>query len=164
MLRIIQLVAPTASGRIGAYVSVDYQDSEWRHYSQILLVLFVGFMVYIIYEFVNNKRKRFEYDEKLEMAAKMNIAILVIASIILRYTAEAYRLQEGMFVLNYILITNVMAEDKWNLRRISMSHCKLLGMVAMLVLGTAWFLIYHYLFDMVMQPLFTQNLVLDFLK
>lgn len=50
----------------------------------------------------------FEDIDKIMLLLKMDIITLIIIGIILKYTSEMYRLQEGLILVNYIYLTNAI--------------------------------------------------------
>ncbi len=92
-----------AGDRMMAYFSIAYQQSEFRHFGA-MAVTFVFISIMTISCCLICKRKSREAN--IDQLLKFNIFIIVALAFILRYTAEMYRIQEGLMLLNYIMLLN----------------------------------------------------------
>ena len=77
-----------------------------RHYSQIVLALVPQLCTIAAGVVINRHREVFRPNSHLNTIIKLNIIQIVLAGIIIKYTSEVYRMQEGLAVLNYIIILN----------------------------------------------------------
>lgn len=157
IVRIISLVSKGAASRMISYTTAEYQKSEWRHNSQILYVALVGIFLIFIYCFILKRKYHFNVTRNVEIVLKINICILIILSLMLRYTQELYRLQEGLFVINYITITNTIRCKDMTSSRIKVSSFFVHILLSIYVLFSAWFLIFHYLIPTIVKPVLNNN-------
>lgn len=154
-----------AVSRMTSYLTPEYANSEWRHYSQIIWVLFVG-VITISFSYFRLKKTSKESKEynRLQCLLKSNIIILFIIGIMLMYTQEVYRLQEGMSVINYLLITNCINEKSFSFRKISIKNIKVLFTSFIYSLGMMYFEIIHYLIQLILRPILNNNCFFDLFK
>lgn len=95
-----------AKDRMMAYFSIAYQQSEFRHFGAMAVtVVFISAMT-ILCCLVCKRKKKKSSPKNIEQLLKINIFSVVVLSFIFRYTAEMYRIQEGLMLLNYILLLN----------------------------------------------------------
>lgn len=146
-----------ASDRIAAYLSDEYQTTEWRHYGQIIWVLFVAIIVYIICFHLLNNKKTYKNIEQTRLVLKLNVVILCICGVLLRYTGEVYRLQEGLFILNYILITNSLKKEDYSNYNFFQRDIKVLLLAFVYVLGVMWMMILQHNVQTILLPVFQNN-------
>ena len=155
-----------AGTRISAYLSTEYALSEWKHRGPVLYVIFaVGITVLICYV---AKRSRYlqhnlteDIKRQIDLCVKMNILMLCTVSVILRYTGDASRIQEGLSVLNYMFITNYIVSRGFTMNRIKMSNLKVAMWGGVYVLGYLWLTILHYLVNSVWVPYWFNNTILS---
>lgn len=150
-----------AADRIAAYLSEEYQTTAWRHYGQIVWVLFVAFIVFSICIHIINNKKLYKNFNQISLAFKANIAILCICGILLRYTGEVYRMQEGMFVLNYILITNSLKKDDYSNYNFYYRDVKVISLALVYVIGVMWMMILQHNLETIWLPVFQNNYFFD---
>lgn len=146
-----------AADRIAAYLSDEYQTTEWRHYGQIIWVLFVATIVFAICIHILNNKKIYNNIGQIGLLFKSNIAILCICGILLRYTGEVYRLQEGLFIFNYILITNSLKKDDYSNYNFFHRDIKVLLLSLVYVIGVMWMMILQHNLQTIWLPVFQNN-------
>lgn len=105
-----------AFSRMNAYFSDAYQNSSYRHYGLTTITVIGLLGIYIICCLLSKKNKG-STTEQIETLLKFNIFSLSMIAFILRYTSEMYRPQEGLMLLNYILLTNQYENGKMLLFR-----------------------------------------------
>lgn len=88
--------------RMAAYFSMEYQKSSYRHYGMTFLTSVLISSICIIACILSGKKKKYEVD----LLLKSNIFSITVLAFILRFTSEMYRPQEGIMLLNYIVLTN----------------------------------------------------------
>ncbi len=162
--KIISVVSKAAASRMIPYLTVEYQNSEWRHHSQILYVALVGAIICVIFYLIKKKKKNFNISKDTVTALKINICILIIFSLMFKYTQELYRLQEGLFIINYITITNTIKNNDMNSTRISARSFGIIMLLIVYIAFSAWFLIYHYLIPTVINPILQNNYLWNIIK
>lgn len=151
-----------AGARISAYLSLEYQSSEWRHIGPIVnvVVIFIIIIVSCVYiQRSKAKRKILPEEKKIqtELCVKVNIVLLCILGIILRYTSEVTRMQDGVAILNYMVLTNCLEHKKFRFRRLSKSNLVILGLLGLYVGFYLWYTILRYLEDTVWSPFWFNN-------
>ena len=100
-----------AAGRMNAYFSVAYQQSEFRHFGTALIVVtLIGFLTIFTCELLR-KAKDVEDNRPIIEIEKYNIIFLSMLAFIIRYTSEMYRPQEAIMILNYIVISNAIPKQ-----------------------------------------------------
>lgn len=153
-----------AGSRIGAYLTNEYQQSSYRHYGialiqVILTALFMtGICIYII-----RHKKVFVDIDKIDLLLKMNVVILCIFSIILKYTGEAYRLQEGLMLVNYMLITNSFDPSRFKMRKLSVRTARVLGAMTVFLAVIIYITILLYLVPTILNPILNNNYLIDYI-
>lgn len=105
-----------AFSRMSAYFSDAYQNSSYRKYGLATITVIGLLGIYIICCLLSKKNKG-STTEQIETLLKFNIFSLSMIAFILRYTSEMYRPQEGLMLLNYILLTNQYENGKMLLFR-----------------------------------------------
>lgn len=100
-----------AFSRMSAYFSDAYQNSSYRHYGLTTITVIGLLGIYIICCLLCKKNKG-STTKQIETLLKFNIFSLSTIAFILRYTSEMYRPQEGLMLLNYILLTNQYENGK----------------------------------------------------
>lgn len=99
-----------AEARMSAYFSNAYQLSSSRHYSTMIAVLVTEatfLMIYFIF-FMKNSFLSSKSDHLIVLGLNLNILILITLSIMYSFTSEMYRPVEGLLLINYILIVNII--------------------------------------------------------
>lgn len=153
-----------AGNRIGTYLTNEYQQSSYRHYGialiqVILTALFmIGICIYII-----RHKKVFVDVDKIDLLLKMNIVILCIFSLILKYTGEAYRLQEGLMLVNYMLIVNSFDPSRFKMRMLSVRTAKVLGVMTVFLTVIIYITIFLYLVPTILNPILNNNYLIDYI-
>lgn len=95
-----------AESRIAAYVNVEYQATKIKNvHNAMARVLMSGFLIlaFCLYFIIIKKNK----SPFLNYCLRMNIIILCIIPIILSYTTEVYRMQQGIALITYICFSNL---------------------------------------------------------
>ena len=147
-----------AGDRIGAYFSQAYQDTAWRHFGAALIqILFTAGMMIIMSIIIANK----ENIDDIYILLKINIIMLCLVALVLRYTGEVYRLQEGIAVINFILLSNGFSKGKFELRKISWNNLitsSVLFVYIIIIFGIAILL---YLTPTILTPILNNNYLVD---
>lgn len=151
-----------AGGRMAAYLSTDYQNSSWRHYGGALLnVTFTAVILIFICLYILNKKDKFTNTKQVSFLLKADIAILCIYGLILKYTGEVYRLQEGMTVLNLVLITNSFEPQFFEKKHMGLSTAKVFGILVLFVIGIFYIAIGTYLIPTIIEPILNNNMLIN---
>lgn len=151
-----------AGNRINAYLSKAYSISSYRKYGPILYIIFTAFITICACLYILNRKKRFLNISDIKLDLKINIVLLCIISLFIRYTSEVYRIQEGVTLLNYILLTNTLKKHNFSYKRISKSNLEILSIVIVYCIGYLFLSTLHYLSQEVWIPFWFNNYVLHF--
>lgn len=154
-----------AGVRMSAYLSAEYAASEWRHRGPAIYVLFVWAITLATIYFVNHTRSLktalLPTDTKLlALCVNINVVMLILVGVILRYTSEFTRIQEGITVFNFIVLTNCLNGLKFTNKKISISNLKLIEFILLYLVVYVLLIIIHYLNDSVWIPFWFGNTVL----
>lgn len=145
------LIKLGAYSRMSAYFSVAYQNSEYRHYglTTITLIFIVG--IFIACCLLCDKSIE---TNQIKMLLKFNIFSLCMLAFILRFTSEMYRPQEGLMVLNYIILTNQYKNRKILISKGQKNEVmfKILLFLAVVVAFILKIVLFNY--DTVLKPMF----------
>ena len=157
ILKIVSLFG--AGRRIGAYLTLEYARSSWRHRGPVIYVLFVALTILLMTTyFEKNKyihRNLSDMEiQRLYLCKKINMLLLILVSIILRYTAEVTRVQEGIAIINYTLISNCI-----NSKSFKLTQSNLVVLLSIIAFGLLylWLIILYYLTDLVWIPFWFNN-------
>ena len=151
-----------AGNRMSAYFSTEYQLSSWRHYGGTLVqVTFTAILLLILCFFILKKMKYFESTNQIEFLLKADTIILVIYGIIVKYTGEIYRLQEGMTLLNFMIITNSFVKEKFKKTKIGLNTFYALVILLVFVGGIEYISIGQYLIPTIIEPILYNNMILN---
>lgn len=151
-----------AEGRMTAYLSTAYQNSSFRTFGQLKLVLFAAILEILICFYILKNKNYFENMNQVELLLKMNIIILIIIGFILKYTPEVYRLQESLFLINYIVLTNVIPTNSFLKVRTKTPIFIVENLIFILIIGLSYLELYSSSnFFTVWQPLFSNNLLFN---
>lgn len=151
-----------AGNRMSAYFSTEYQLSSWRHYGGTLVqVTFTAIMLLLLCWFIYRKKEYFDPTNNVEFLIKANTIILVIYGIIIKYTGEIYRLQEGMTLLNFMLITNSFVKEKLKKTKIRLNTFNALVILLVFVGSIAYISIGQYLIPTIIEPILNNNMILN---
>lgn len=94
-----------ASERINAYFSIAYKQSEFSHFGATsVTVIFIATIA--ISACILCKKKSPNRSKCIDELLKINIFMISVLAFIFRFTPEMYRPQEGIMLLNYIVILN----------------------------------------------------------
>lgn len=152
-----------AGNRMAAYFSMEYQASNWRHYGMALIrVTFtagglIGLCLYI------NRKRQFNYNEQVQFLLKVNILILCIYGLIFKYTSEVYRLQEGLTVLNLIIITNAFKPEYFKGLRLSVNNARAFLLLLSFICAISYIALGIYLVPTIVIPILKNNSLINFL-
>ena len=157
------------NSRITAYLSIEYQNSEWRHYGTALLIVFLTFTfsmtIYYYLKHINIKEELVTIN--VVLWKKINIILLCVVSIIIRYTGEVYRIQVGLSLINYMIITNCCSRFlgvKNNEIKLTKRDCTILGILVLYVAISVWVLEVRYgVNETIFIPVFKNNRFIDML-
>lgn len=155
--------------RITAYLSIEYQNSEWRHYGTALLIVGLTFMFSMIvcsYLKYSNTQEEI-MNTNILLWKKINIILLCVVSIIIKYTGEVYRLQVGLSLINYMIITNCFTGlfgVKNNQIKLMKRDCIMFGILIAYVAVSVWVLEIRYgVNEVIFMPVFENNRFIDLL-
>lgn len=101
------------TNRMSAYLSTAYQLSSSRTFGQLKVVLVTAFFEILMCIIVLRYKHYFEDTDKIMLLLKIDIITLIIIGIILKYTSEMYRLQEGLILVNYVYLTNAIPTESF---------------------------------------------------
>lgn len=137
-----------AGTRMMAYFSAEYQLSQYRSYGLTLITSILTFGLFISACVCIKKMK---INEDISLLLKIDIASLSVIGFILKYTAEMYRPQEALILINYIYLTNTLNR---NVIRSKKSDFIIRIFLYCSVLISFILKIYMYNLDFVWKPLF----------
>ena len=159
------LVFLGVSPRIMAYVSIEYQNSEWKHIGSPLLITIVTFVfMMLIYVYLNKNKKNIPII-KLEFYKKINIILLSMIALIITVTGEVYRMQAGVSIINYIIVSNYCG-DFYGLRgeffKIRKKDAVVLSILISYVILAMWLMEIRYgVWEVIFLPVFRNNRFID---
>lgn len=151
-----------AGNRINAYLTEAYAASSYRKYGPVLYIIFTAFITIYACLYILNRKKKFLNISDINLGLKINIVLLCILSIFMRYTPEIYRIQEGVTLINYILLTNTLNKYNFTLKRMSKSNLEVFSMVVVYCAGYLFLSTLHYLSEAVWMPFWFNNSILHF--
>lgn len=152
-----------ATTRMAAYVSNAYQLTKESHlFAAIIRVSIYMIFVTIFLYITKFNNANYIPKNQLYFMKKINVMILCIVPFMIHYTTEVYRMQAGLSIVNYIVMTNCinskleykMRTSKWNL------------FVTLFVIMFAFTNLYLLIlrnenFNTVFKPVFQNNLIFD---
>ena len=148
--------------RISAYFTVAYQLSSARQYGHLIGILFTStIFIFLAYYMFKYKKDVVNY-EYSELLLKCNISMLFILSVVIKYTGEIYRLQEGMLVLNLLLVVNSLDSKKMKISKISKSNLIIISSIIVYTFGIVWIRLLRYLIPTIVLPILQNNRFLSF--
>ncbi|NRO45074.1 EpsG family protein [Lactobacillus helveticus] len=151
-----------SENRMSAYLSEAYQNSSFRILGQMKLVLFAAFFEIIICMLILKNRAYFKDICQIKLLTKLNIIILIILGIMLRYTAEVYRLQESLFLVNYIFLLNTIPSDSFIKSKTKVPIFFIEGLIVIMVIGISYLELFSSAnFITVWKPIFFNNLLFN---
>ncbi|MCG0724770.1 EpsG family protein [Lactiplantibacillus plantarum] len=151
-----------ASARIDAYLSAQYDSTRalmmTNSLTRIAIFAILTFAILILL-----RHFRVEKSSDLDFALKINVLALNTIPFVINYTPEMYRMQIGIAVLNYIVITNNWSPSvvKRYTSRLQMPINNFVISVGLILLTlTSIYLlgIRAGNFSTVVEPLFTKNI------
>lgn len=151
-----------AEGRMTAYLSSAYQNSSFRTFGQLKLVLFAAILEIIICAYILKNKNYFENINQIDLIFKMDIIILIIIGFIVKYTPEVYRLQESLFLINYIILMNAIPSDSFLKVKTKIPIFIIENFILILLIGLSYLELYSSSnFFSVWKPLFSNNLLFN---
>lgn len=149
--------------RMAAYLLDEYAQSGWHHYSYIVLVIFIGTISILFAWFRSKKALRYSMDYyRMKCLMKSNIIMMAILGIMIMYTQEVYRMQEGLAIINYTLMTNCIYSKKFGLLKMSVRNFKIVLVCIVYALGTMYFEIIRYLVPTIVIPILGNNYIVEY--
>lgn len=161
---ILSLLSITGSrDRLGSYLTIEYQNSEWRHLGfSLIQVLVTAIIVISICMYIYEKNTFLERNQIL-LLAKMHVLILIIVGLIIRYTTEVYRLQEGLMVITIMIITNSFNPEYFIKNKVSIYYLKVFCTLVVVLFGIAYISIGLYLLPTIVCPILNNNIFINYL-
>ena len=150
-----------SGGRINAYFSLEYAQSEWKHYGPIVSVLIAAFFSIGIARYL--RRRKVKNQQDLILCEKINVSSLGLVSMMVRYTSEIKRIQEGISIINYMLITNAIDENIFKLSRISKKNLSIIIMLIVFLIIYTVLILTMYLNESVWNTFWFNNSFFSFL-
>ena len=148
--------------RISAYFSEAYQLSNARQYGNLIGILFTAIVVILLCIYILYSKKNRGVISKAELLIKCNISILFIIGIVLRYTGEIYRLQEGLTILNLIMISNLIYSKQFHINKISKNNLIVIFALGIYTVGNVWIRYFPYLIPTIILPILQNNMFINF--
>lgn len=158
ILRVINIFG--GNNRIAHYFSIAYQTSASRQIGQLIGVLFTAVTMISLCVYILRSHRNFSNADQVRLLLKVNIVVLYILSIILRYTGEAYRVQEGIAVLNIMILTNALNRQSFKLKKISADNLILYSALIVYNIGIFAIRLLRYLVPTVLLPILENNSLL----
>lgn len=155
-----------ATARIGAYASSEYIATRDLYFnSAIIRVIFFATTIILIYSYILYVNKAKENRELLILGLKCNIIILCILPVIINYTPEVYRMQVGLSLLNYIIITNCLNIKYESSGKIVLKNMKIsLYLIIISIINLYFLVLGNDNFYTVFMPIFKNNCILDIFR
>ena len=149
-----------AGNRINAYLTVAYALSTYRKYGPILYIVFASAISIFACNFIPRKIIEKKEKDNLDILLNLNILMLSIVSIFMRYTPEIYRIQEASLLLNYIYLSNCI--KKINTHKMRKVDFVLLALIVLLCVGYLYLSVMHYMYSAIWIPFWHNNSLLGF--
>ena len=150
--------------RMSSYLSLEYAQSEWKHYSPMVLVLYVGIITVCFSMWRMKKTGSNQFcRHSMELMLKSNILMMCMLGVMFMYTQEVYRLQEGLSIINYLFISNCMQWKKIGILKMSKRNFKIVIICLIYCFGALYLEILHYLIPTILTPILTKNYLMDIL-
>ena len=80
----------------------------------------------------------------------------------MRYTGEVYRLQEGMVILNLLLVLNLIDSNKFYINKISKHNLIVIIGLLLYTIGIIWIRLLRSLIPTIVLPILKNNLFIHF--
>lgn len=156
-----------AINRMAVYLSSDYRKiyQSVYFYSAILRVSAYAIMVLTILIWLKMTEKK-EKNPAIDFAIKANVIVLCIVGVMVQYTTEVYRIQEGITIFNYIVISNVIHHStKSHLATTPKNVLIHIALFAFSIINL-WMLVLRddSMVKTIIQPLFNNNLFFELFK
>lgn len=147
-----------AGDRIGAYFSQAYQNTEWRHFGLSLFqILFTAVAMIGMCMILANKKNI----EDVYLLLKMNLIMLCLVGLVLRYTGEVYRLQEGISIINFVLLSNSFEKEDFQFRKISYNNVIVSSFLGIYIFSIFSIAILKYLTPSILIPILKNNYLIN---
>jgi len=154
-----------AANRMSAYLSMEYQMGTWRLYGQLVWIIYVAVIVILTALYLYLRNKNAELSSNIIFILKLNIIVLSIIGLLIRYTGEVYRIQESMAILNYILLSNFLSFNTSKRGVVKRKDIIIMLMLLLYAFGTQYMMILRYNIETIWNPIFNNNYFFDlFLK
>lgn len=155
LLKIINVFG--GGGRISAYFSEAYQASAYRQYGSLVwIVVTFAFIIGLCF-YISLFMKKTYNIKQMELLMKCNISILYIIGVVIRYTSEIYRLQEGLNILNIILLSNSIYGKQFHAKKMAKTNMIVIFGLVVYTMGIAFVRYYPYLISTIIIPLLQNN-------
>lgn len=160
ILRIINVFG--GGTRISAYFSQAYQLSSARQYGNLISIMFTAFIFIVLAIYIFRHNKTVTGVDQSSLLMKCNISILFILAVVIRYTGEIYRLQEGLVILNYLLVLNSINSNKFRINKISKYNLIIITSLLLYMIGIVWIRLLRFLIPTIVLPILKNNLFIHF--
>ena len=166
LLKIFSLFG--AMERMANYLTREYRRLYQTVYfhSAIIRVSAYAIMIIILLIWLKKTSKKAENTVMLDYAIKANVIILCIVSVMTQYTTEIYRVQEGLTILNYIVICNsIKSSTKGNMVTTPKNIMINIGLFLFAIINL-WMIALrdNSMLQSVIRPLFDNNLFFESFK
>lgn len=156
-----------AINRMAVYLSSDYRKlyQSVYFYSAILRVSAYAIMVLTILIWLKMTEKK-EKNPAIDFAIKANVIVLCIVGVMVQYTTEVYRIQEGITIFNYIAISNIIHQSTKSHLAITPKNVLIhIALFAFSIINL-WMLVLRddSMVKTIIQPLFNNNLFFELFK
>ena len=160
ILRIINIFG--GGTRISAYFSEAYQLSSARQYGNLIGIIFTSIIFIILAAYLLRHNKTVTESKQAGLLMRCNISILFTLSVVVRYTGEVYRLQEGMVILNLLLVLNLIDSNKFYINKISKHNLIVIIGLLLYTIGIIWIRLLRSLIPTIVLPILKNNLFIHF--
>ena len=143
-----------AGNRINAYFTLEYAQSEWKNYGPVISVVFASLFAIFM---VKYKTRKTSNNNELIICEKINVSSLGLVGMMIRYTSEIRRVQEGICIINYILVTNSISEKDFKINKVSKKNLSVLSGILLFVLIYTILILIMYLKESIWIPFWCNN-------
>lgn len=147
-----------AGNRINAYFSLEYAQSEWKHMGPISSVLVAALFAICIARYILKRSN----NKELILCERINVLSLGFIGMMIRYTSEIRRIQEGICIINYIMITNAINKNAFKLNRISKKNLLIFCCLLIFLVIYTMMILIIYLNESVWSPFWFNNSLWNF--
>lgn len=151
-----------ATLRIGAYTSSAYETTRNLYYMSTMfrVTVYAAIIIAICVALLKNNRKN---NDDIYLLLKMQIVILCIYTIIINYTNEIYRMQVGLSMISYIIITNCLNPTYEGKRKTSLYNLFICSSLCIFAVINLYLLVLgNENINSVFYPVFENNAFFDF--